>query len=83
MLHRELLSNLETLVVKWRSQATAKEVEATRLDHYREAFTSKYYSSMTKEEQDKWNDLRDRAGNIRLERNVLNQCADELSKEIT
>ena len=79
----KVLQSMGELIVKWRSQAQAKEAEANNLDNERDSFTSKYYSSMDDREKQKFNDLRDRAHHLRLERNILLQCVNDLEKELT
>jgi hypothetical protein len=68
---------MKSLVEKWRSESAELEQQANDLDHQRN-YDSTYYSHMSVEQRDRWNSLRNKAWELRIQRNLLNRLAAEL-----
>jgi hypothetical protein len=71
----------EQIIAKWREESRLLEKKALQLDVQRDCFCSKHYSDMTNDERKKFDELRDAAQHLYIERNCLNRCAAELENE--
>jgi hypothetical protein len=71
----------DQIITKWRKEAQLLEKKALQLDAERDGFCSKYYSAMTDEEKNKFNELTSASHQLYIERNCLNRCVAELESE--